>query len=73
MNEHIATYLYDSREKGEQVFDVYACYDNMEQYNIRDVQFYDVYDKSGVCVNEGDPFYEMPSWYQIYKFYLVKI
>jgi hypothetical protein len=72
MNEHLASYYYDSNDSGQQVFDIYACYDNVDQYDIRDVQFYDVYNKDGVCVNEGNPFYEFPSWCDIYKLYLVK-
>ena len=72
MNEHVATYYYDSNDSGQQVFDIYACYDNMEQYDIRDVQFYDLYDKSGNCVNEGDPFYEFPTWQEVFNNYYQK-
>lgn len=67
-NEHVASYYYDSNDAGEQVFDIYVCYDN-----VRDVQFYNVYNKSGDCINEEDPFYDFPSWNEIYDNYLQKV
>lgn len=50
-------------------YNVYACYDSIEDFDNRKVLFYDLYDCDGNCVNEGDPFYEMPSWREIYEFY----
>lgn len=68
MNELIATYIYDpSVEYG--AYNIYACYDNMKDYDERNVSFYDVYESNGVCVNEGEPFYSMPSWKDIYEYY----
>ena len=68
MNELIATYVYDSTvEYGS--YRVYACYDSMKDYDERTVAFYDVYESNGVCSNEGEPFYEMPSWKDIYEYY----
>lgn len=67
MNKHIATYY--MTDDGTELYEVYACYDNMEQYDIRDAQFYDVYDKAGVCVSEGDPWYTMPTWNEIFHAY----
>jgi len=68
MNELVATYIYDpSVEYG--TYRVYACYDNLKDYAERNPDFYDVYESNGVCSNEGDPFYEMPSWKDIYEYY----
>ena len=55
-SKQIADYYYD----GAIVLTVYTCYDG-------DVlSHYDVYDE-GECVNEGNPFYRMPSWRQCKK------
>lgn len=70
MNELVATYIFDPNVKYG-VYEVIACYDSMDDYDKRKVSFYDVYDKSGLCVNEGDPFYDMPSWKDIYEFYWI--
>lgn len=43
---------------------VYACYDTVADFDKRRVSFYDVYDRHGVCMNEGDPFYSFPTWAQ---------
>jgi hypothetical protein len=68
MNEHVATYYYDMRaEHG--VYDIHACYDSVQDYYDRNVSFYDVYDKNGACVNEGDPFYTFPTWDEIFDLY----
>jgi hypothetical protein len=68
MNELVATYIYDPNvEYGS--YNVYACYANLQDYDERKVEFYDVYESNGVCVNEGEPFYEMPSWKDIYEYY----
>ena len=68
MNEHVATYIYD--EKADYgVYDIYACYDSDRDYRNRNVSFYDIYDKKGVCVNEGNAFYTFPMWEEIYKYY----
>jgi hypothetical protein len=68
MNEQVATYYFDMT-KDHGVYDIYACYDSTEDYDNRNVSFYDIYDKNGVCVNEGDPFYEFPSWDDIFDCY----
>jgi hypothetical protein len=40
----------------------------------RNVSFYDVYNqKTGACVNEGDPFYEFPTWDDIFSNYYSKV
>lgn len=71
MNEHIATYIYDE-DKSYGVYDIYACYDSMRDYDNRNVSFYDIYDKNGVCVNEGDPFYQFPTWEEIFDTYYME-
>jgi hypothetical protein len=39
----------------------------------RKVSFYDVYnDKTGLCVNEGDPFYGFPTWQEVFDNYYQK-
>lgn len=71
-DEHVATYIYDpSLPYG--VYEVYACYDSPHDRYKRNVSHYDVYDKHGGCVNEGDPFYEMPTWQEVFdKYYMVE-
>ena len=62
-NEVVATYYYDHHTtKSDSLFEVVACYDSLEDYDKRNVSFYDVYDKAGQCVNEGDPLYSFPTW-----------
>lgn len=68
MNEHVATYIYDDKADYG-VYDIYACYDSDRDYSNRNVSFYDVYDKAGRCVNEGDPFYQLPEWQEVYDNY----
>lgn len=68
MNEHVATYYYDM-EADYGLYDIYACYDSEDDFCSRKVSFYDVYDKNGECVNEGDPFYAFPTFQEIYDRY----
>ena len=70
MNEHVATYIYDITTRAAYgVYDIYACYDSAFDRYKRNVSHYDVYDKEGVCVNEGDPFYQFPKWEEIFEDY----
>lgn len=71
-DEHIATYLYDA-EHDDGVYEVYAIYDSWSDRDDRKISFYDVFNKKGICVNEGDPFYSLPSWQDIYDLYYSKI
>ncbi len=65
MNERVATYIMDDVS-----YDVYACYDSMRDMDSRDVSFYDVYNNlTGECVNEGDPFYDFPTWQEVFDNY----
>lgn len=65
MNERVAIYIMDDVE-----YSVYACYDSLEDMDRRNVDFYDVYnDKTGECLNEGNPLYIMPTWNEIFHTY----
>ena len=66
--EQVASYIYDpSVPYGK--YNVFAYYESLEDYDNRNVDFYDIYDESGLCVNEGDPFYELPTWKEVYEHY----
>ena len=68
ITEQVASYIYDpSVPYGK--YNVFACYENLEDYDNRNVDFYDIYDESGLCVNEGDLFYELPTWKEVYEHY----
>ena len=70
-DEHIATYIYDERlDYG--VYEVYAIYETMTDRDARNVAYYDVFDKNGICVNEGDPFYQLPTWQEIFDNYYME-
>lgn len=65
MNELVATYIMDDVS-----YDVYAYYDSMRDMDSRDISFYDVYNNlTGECVNEGDPFYDFPTWQEVFDNY----
>jgi hypothetical protein len=70
--EHIATYIYDPRlDYG--VYEVYAVYECQGDRDRRNAAWYDIYDKGGACVNEDHPWYEMPTWQQIFdNYYMVE-
>jgi hypothetical protein len=65
ITEKIASYIYD-KSVAYGIYNVFACYHNMENYNNLNIDFYEVYDDSGLCVSEGEPFYQFPSWSSIY-------
>ena len=33
---------------------------------------YGVYDKKGNCVNEGNPFYQFPTWQEVFDSYYME-
>lgn len=69
-SEIVAIYHYDHHtNKPDSTFEILACYDSWEDYDKRNVSHYDIYNKFGVCVNEGDPWYELPSWHNVAKYY----
>ena len=73
MTEQVASYIYD-KNISYGIYNVFACYNSLEDYDNRKVDFYDIYDNSGLCANEGEPFYEFPSWDEIYiDYYLPSI
>jgi hypothetical protein len=68
ITEQVASYIYDpSVPYGK--YNVFAYYESLEDYDNRNVDFYDIYDESGLCVNEGNPFYELPTWKEVYEHY----
>jgi len=71
--EHIATYIYDPRlDYG--VYEIYAVYETHPDRDKRNVSWYDIYDKNGECVNEGDPLYQMPTWQDVFdKYYMLNV
>jgi hypothetical protein len=68
MTEQVASYIYDHNISFG-TYNIFACYDSLEDYDERKVSFYDIYEKDGFCVNEGDPHYTFPSWQEIYELY----
>lgn len=70
-DEHIATYIYDERlDHG--VYEIYANYETPRDISNRNVSWYDIYDKNGVCVNEGNPYYTMPTWQHVFDAYYLE-
>lgn len=68
MTEQVSSYIYD-KAVSYGIYNVFACYNSIKDYDNRKVDFYDVYDNDGLCVNEGEPFFDMPSWNLIYELY----
>ena len=68
MTEQVASYIYD-KTIPYGIYNVFACYNSIQDYDNRNVSFYDIYDESGLCVNEGEPFYDFPSWQEIFDNY----
>ncbi len=62
-NEQVCTFFVNSKK-----YNLFACYDSHEDYDTLTVSFYDLYNEDGVCLNEGDPFYEFPDWKSIVDF-----
>lgn len=68
--EVVATYYYDHHTtKADSLFEIVACYDSWHDYDNRNVSHYDIFDKTGICVNEGDPMYDFPTWDFVNKYY----
>lgn len=63
-NTDVATY----KIKGK-IIRVYACYDDYRDFESgKTPDFYDVYEDNGqfqVCINEGDPYYELPTLFEL--------
>lgn len=60
-NQLFATYYI-----GGEKYEIYGCWDNETEEN--KIDFYDLYDEKGNCLNEGNPFWECPSWWEIRSF-----
>jgi hypothetical protein len=70
LEEHIATYIYDLNDP-DGVYEVYAIYDTLKDMDDRTPSFYDLFNKEGICVNEGNPYYNVPSWEYVYNKYYI--
>jgi hypothetical protein len=68
--EHIATYYYDNNASGQENYEIMAIYDSVDEYDRRKPSYYEIYDKSGSCLNEGYPLYSMPEYIKVYEQYL---
>ena len=69
--EHVATYIYDRRlEYG--VYEVHAVYDTVNDKYKRNASSYLLYDKGGKCVNEGNPYYQIPTWQDIFDTHYIE-
>ena len=55
MGDEIVREYYVGAEK----YYLYGCYDDMTPDG--EYGFYDVYDSAGMCLNEGEPFWQIPS------------
>jgi hypothetical protein len=60
MNELIVTY-----HVGDNNYYLYAYYECHQDYDDFNISYYDLFDKHGGCLNEGNPFYEFPSYKEI--------
>jgi len=68
-NEIVATYYIEYKGLVRRKFHVYACWDGETPENEYD--FYDVYLDDGTgqfCVNEGNPFWELPTRDEVKEF-----
>ena len=68
ITEKVATYVYDNSVKYG-IYNVIASYKDLNDYNDRKVDYYEVYDDSGLCVDDDSPFYDFPTWNEIYNNY----
>lgn len=59
-NQNLAIYYVN----GKKVY-IYGCWDKETPNN--DFDFYDIYLESE-CINEGNPFYDFPTWIEIKKY-----
>jgi hypothetical protein len=60
MNEQVATYYY-----GKNRVSIFACYDSKQDFADGNVSFYDIYNETGTCLNEGDPYEDFPTHSEI--------
>jgi hypothetical protein len=67
-DEHIATYIYDPIASYG-VYEIYAIYDSIEDRDNREVSYYEIFDKDGVCVTEGVLLYSIPTWQEVFDNY----
>ena len=60
-NELKATYYILGKQ-----YSIIGCWDKETPKN--EFDFYDVYDKDGTCINEGEPFYEFPTYAELREY-----
>lgn len=68
ITEQVASYIYD-KNVSYGIYNVFACYNSLEDYDNRKVDFYDIYDNNGCCMSEGEPFYDMPDWGDVFDWF----
>ena len=61
--ELIATYYINHAE-----YDVYALYKCWDDYDNKKVAYYEVYDSDKNCLNNGNTYYDFPTYNNIYNF-----
>ena len=44
-------------------YNIFGCWDNETPENQFD--FFDVFNEQGICLNEGEPFYSMPTYNEV--------
>lgn len=62
-NQLVATFFYGPTQRE---INVYGCADEDTPEGTFD--FYDIFDDSGECLNEGNPFYHFPTWFEVGEF-----
>ena len=47
-------------------YNIFGCWDNETPEN--EFDFYDVCEKDGTCINEGEPFYQFPTYDELREY-----
>ncbi|MFM9151721.1 MAG: hypothetical protein ACKOPU_05550 [Candidatus Planktophila sp.] len=61
MTEQVATYYYDMNAPYG-VYEIFAVYDTDKDFCERNVSYYEVYNKDGICMNEGYALHAFPAF-----------
>jgi hypothetical protein len=71
--EKQATYFYN-RDHSWGIYHVLAVYETRRDHSNRNVNYYNIYDDAGNCVNEGEPYYQFPTFSQIFeRYYMMNV
>lgn len=65
LSELVAAYYFGGVDRVQ----VYAIYASAGDYETRTVDWYDCYDENGVCLNEGAPWWSLPTWHDCFHMY----